>query len=489
LASGAVKTDGAFLDPEKFMPALDKGVIEDLELRLRRYLDSSGGYEELKFLDAGGSAAVYMVRRENGLRAVKVFDPELFTGSSAASSRRRLDVQRRLVEHACPSLIQTYFAAEAEDTAFIEMEFIDWPQLTKLLNVIPDDAVGPLMSQLVGAVRFLESLNIVHRDIKPENIHVSTDFTQLKLLDLGVAREFDLQEENEAAITDAGARRPFLATAQYSPPEYLFRLDEPTKKLWRGLNFYQVGAVLHDLIKKEQLFQHEISMGNRWLVARAVLTKPHVFSDADQNRLSAEKAVALRCLTKDLDTRLALVGWEDFQFDRFDNPLSALKSRLAKGPGHLGELSKEASTARLQFERNTYFKRIIERVRTELLEACGNQLPLTMKADWTNTPSDVSISLMPSKFIGLGIYCRAEWGVDLYENCAHILVGAKLLSPAATDLAFNGVLRPVFEATIGGADDEVVNVVSSEIAKIINSALSRIEAAGEGVELLYDTAV
>lgn len=472
------------------MPALDAKIIQDLEGRLQRFLVSTGGAEEaVKFLDAGGSAAVFKVRREGGLRAVKVFDPALFQGESAAASRRRLDVQRRLIGHGCPSLIQTYFAMEAEGTAFIEMEFVEWPQLTKCLSLVPDDAVGPLMSQLVEAVRFLESLNIVHRDIKPENIHVSPDYKRLTLLDLGVAREFDLQEENDAAVTDAGARRPFLATAQYSSPEYLFRLDEPTQKLWRGLNFYQVGAVLHDLIKKEPLFQHEVALGNRWLVARAVLTKPLSFSDPDTKRLALEKSVALRCLTKDLDTRLSLVGWEDFQFDNSNSALSALKSRLAKGVAHLGSNSQQAAAARLDFERSTYLKRIFERVRTELLEACSNQLPLAMKADWAGAGSDIVFLLTPNKFIGLGLVCRADWGANPYEKRAHILIGAKLLAPGSADSTIAVEFKPVFEATIGGADDEVVAAISNNLAELIATALSRIEAANAAVDTLYDAAI
>ena len=74
------------------------------------------------------------------------------------------------------------------------------------------EAVAPLITQLVEAVRFLEKLDIVHRDIKPENIHVSPDYKYLKLLDLGVAREF--AEDDAGAVTDHGNLRPFLATAQ-----------------------------------------------------------------------------------------------------------------------------------------------------------------------------------------------------------------------------------------------------------------------------------
>ena len=467
------------------MPKLDENIIQDLELRLKRYLDSSGGFQELKFLDAGGSAAVYMVRRNNGLRAVKAFDPELFTGLSAVASKRRLDVQRRLVNHKCPNLIQTYFAAEAEDTAFIEMEFIDWPQLAKCLTKIPDEAIGNLIRQLVAAVIYLESLNIVHRDIKPENIHVSSDFRHLKLLDLGVARGFDLQEENDGTITDTGARRPFLATAQYSSPEYLFRLDEPTPKLWKGLNFYQVGAVLHDLIKKEPLFQYEVSLENRWLVARAVLTKFPSFADADPHRLSTEKSVALRCLTKDIDTRLRLVGWEDFQFGKGGSRLNALKRRLSKGVNHTRCTSVVPTTDRLDFERSTFLKRVFDNVRTELLEVCESQLPLTMEADWKKPKTDIVIQLMLSKSIRLEIVCRAEWKTDVYEKYATLMIGAKFIKPNALDTAFHIDLRPMLEVAIGGTEDEVVNVISNELARVIELALSRIETTEE--DGLYNT--
>ena len=310
---------------EKPMPALEQTVIDDLEGRLKRYLDSRGGYDAPKFLSAGGSAAVFRVEGASGIRAFKAFDPAFLSGTGGAAERRRMDIQRRLIGHSCTTLVQTFRIEEAEGTAFTEMEFIPWPQLTKQLAALPDSAVVPLISQLVDAVKFLETLNIVHRDIKPENIHVSEDFAHLKLLDLGVAREFEFPDSNDAAITDHGNSRPFLATAQYSSPEYLFRLDEPTKRLWNGLNFYQLGAVLHDLIAKRPLFDHEMQLGNRWLVARAVLTKTPTFIDHDPNRLLQLKVLSHRCLVKDLNTRLQLVGWDDFILEDSRDPRAALR--------------------------------------------------------------------------------------------------------------------------------------------------------------------
>lgn len=471
------------------MPALEQKLIDDLKGRLINYLESSGGYESVDFVDAGGSAAIFKVLRSSEVRAIKIFNPDLFSGASAASSKCRIEVQRRLIDHKCPSLIQTYFADESQGTAIVEMEFNEWPQLSKRLAEVPDDSIGRLMGQLVDAVRYLEAMNIVHRDIKPENIHVSDDFKLLKLLDLGVAREFDNSYDNDGAITDAGVERPFLATAQYSSPEYLFRLDEPTEKLWKGLNFYQVGAVLHDLIKKEPIFQHEILLGNRWLVARAVLTKHPSFSDSEPNRLSAEKALALRCLSKDIDTRLSLVGWDEFQFDKSEDPLAALKSKLSKGLGHLGELSKSTSTARLIYERKEYCTRIFERVRTELIAVCGTELPVTMATEYATCPATVTFIVCPEKSILVRVDCNVIWKAGIYEKSALIETGAIYLPNSAEIPQLKALTKPCLEIGIGGAEDETVTAIANSVAGLIGLTLTRIEAAGGELSALQGTSV
>ncbi|MGO8700013.1 MAG: protein kinase domain-containing protein [Limisphaerales bacterium] len=215
------------------MPALDQSVIADLTGRLVKRLGILGiGDPPPKFINAGASAAVFRVETAKGPRAFKVFDPKFLEGDGGPAERKRLDLQRKLVGHSCPYLVTLYNTEEAEGTAFVEMEFCPWPQLSGCLSAVPDDEVPSLISQLVAVVRFLEERNIIHRDIKPENIHISPDFKALKVLDLGVARLFEADESDGAAITDRQHLRPFVATAQYSSPEYLFRLDEPTPRLW-----------------------------------------------------------------------------------------------------------------------------------------------------------------------------------------------------------------------------------------------------------------
>lgn len=463
------------------MPGLDSQTIEDLTERAKRFLDQSGGYEDISFIDAGGSAAVFRVIRKGRTSALKVFDPKFFSGSRGASERRRLEVQRKLIGHSCDSLVQTFCAEEAENTAFVEMEFIEWPQLAKCLANIPDKSVVLLIGQLVEAVRYLEEKNIVHRDIKPENIHVSNDFKHLKLLDLGVSREFDSLDENDAAITDDAQRRPFLATAQYSSPEYLFRLDQPTSKLWKGLNFYQVGAVLHDLINKEPLFGYEISLENRWLVARAVLTKLPSFTTAESDTLSKAKALALRCLCKDIDTRLALVSWEDFNLEGSTDPLSALKGRLSRTTVIQGAQRARSLTEKLNFERIQFLNSLFGNVRAELIGVCGTQLPLEMVISDENTFSEAHFTFSPEFDLNLRCFIRVEWQSGIHEKTALVSLSAQIAAKSKTIDSNSMTFTPVFEISINEDSSNSAVLIASEISLRVVNALDLMETAGEQI--------
>lgn len=473
------------------MPLLEKAVIEDITARLHKYLKALGCYGDPIYLAAGGSAAIFKVSYEDGSRVFKVFNPSFFQEAGGDAERRRLEVQRHLIGHKCPSLVQTYRVDEAENTAFMEMEFIPWPQLTEKLALIPDEAVTSLIMQLVDAVRYLEKHDIVHRDIKPENIHISPDFKCLKLLDLGVAREFSMPESEEAAITDHGNNRPFLATAQYSSPEYLFRLDEPSVNLWKGLNFYQVGAVLHDLIMKKPIFQQEMCLGNRWLVARAVLTKTPSFFDANPHRLASLKALAARCLVKDLDTRLQLVGWGDFVLENTQDPLSELKARLAKGSANSGENVKSSTAARLEFDRDNFAVQFTSQVRNELIASCGAKMPFAMTSPVPNTPPVFKFSFPKGSDISIACDLTVKWGDELYCRTATIELSARLVVVGYSGQQTPFKSKVICALTIGEAEEQAIHCTSNEIGALIIHGLDVIDGAGDhsglnGVDLLQN---
>lgn len=451
------------------MPDLSAEMIEDLTGRLSKFLSTKQGYSGIEFINAGGSAAVYKVGTPYGVRAFKVFDPKFVNDEESSKEKQRLALQERLINHDCETLVQTYSIETAEGTAFVEMEFVAWPQLKKNLKNVPDEAVTQLIKQLVQAVRFLENLNIVHRDIKPENIHVSTDWSRLKLLDLGVVREFD--PGPDAAETDQGNLRLFLATAQYSSPEYLFRLDEPSATLWYALNFYQVGAVLHDLVMKEAIFQPEIDTGNRWLVAKAVLTKMPSFTDGNSARLAPLKSLARKCLTKDMDIRLQLVDWNDFSLLDSSETLISLRKRLSSR--HVQ--GEEGDLRQLAFDRDQFRDSLVAKVREQLISTCKTDLPLKFYSSAPGEQQSSDFVLNPLDGAYIGIRVILDWQTGLYLKTASVKVSAGIFTNDK-EMGFSNLTQPtICCVSIESNPEESALDICTAIAEVTGHALDIID--------------
>ncbi|MFM0347266.1 protein kinase domain-containing protein [Paraburkholderia sp. RL17-347-BIC-D] len=462
------------------MPALDQEVIDDLQARLTSFLDKkSGDYSAPEFVDAGGSAAVFKVTCNGEPRALKAFDPKFLSGPSGAAERRRMEVQRKLIGHDCPCLVRMFDIVEAEGTAFTEMEFLEWPQLGKSLVDVPDSQVTALIAQLVDAVRYLEVRNIVHRDIKPENIHISPDFKQLKLLDLGVAREIIIADGEDATLTDVGNRRPFVATAQYSSPEYLFRLDAPDGKLWKGLNIYQVGAVLHDLIMKRPLFAEEVAMDNRWLVARAVLTKSPSFAEPNVGRLAGLKALASRCLAKDVDVRLQTVDWNDFSFGHVVDPISRLKERLHKVTANVSGLAQQAYDAKLSVDKEAFERRFTESLRSGLIDACAGNVRVALRPPQPQGEQAYRFEFSISEAARVYCFVAIEWLSGLENRTANIRYWAFIADAQASMATVTCVPRVACTATIESTESEAEYTTSSALAAAFIAGLDLVESGAD----------
>ena len=271
----------------------------------------------------GNSATVYRVTRGQRHAALKIYHPRFFVDDKGEVEKRRLLDQMTLKSHGHPNLIDFLDAGSIEDTYFLLMEFHPWPSLDRRLHMIDRNHIAGVISKIAAAAEFLEQRDWVHRDIKPANVLVSDDCQNVKLLDLGVMRT--ISADDSAPETDHGYALPFVATAQYSSRAYLFRESPATEDMWRALTFYQLGAVLYDLLMKRPLFDSEVQTLNRYRVAAAVLLKtPDVYA-ADV--LPWLVTLARNCLVKDDDLRLTRVRWSSFHPDRRSN-VAELRARL-----------------------------------------------------------------------------------------------------------------------------------------------------------------
>ena len=273
--------------------------------------NSQDGWELIDEIGSGNSASVYKLVSDDRTAALKIYEPRFFEGDKAVVEKRRVIDQMSLKGHGHSNLIDFFHAGEIDSTYFLLMEYLPWKSLDQRIDTIERTEIAGIISKIAAAAEYLEKRNFVHRDIKPENILISDDDQKVKLLDLGVMRPISTESSGG---TDHGYALPFVATAQYSSPAYLFRDGEPTEDMWKALTFYQLGAVLHDLLMKYPLFVNEIRTQNRYRVAAAVqLIIPEVrASDAP----SWLVALARDCLVKDDTLRLSRVNWNRFHVDR-----------------------------------------------------------------------------------------------------------------------------------------------------------------------------
>jgi serine/threonine protein kinase len=225
------------------------------------------------FIAAGNSAAVFNVEHpKQGPVAIKIYDPSFFSGDNALIEEKRIRLQENLRAHGNEYLIEILEVGKIieANTWYLMMELCPWRTLEDQLSRVPDSSVEELLRQLVSAVQFLEDKGLVHRDIKPANIAINDDFTKVKLLDLGVMRHISPSEGNG---TDGDEKKRFIATAQYSSPEYLTREELAGDAGFQALNVYQIGAVLHDLIMKKAIFAEEAATLNKYILYKAITTK------------------------------------------------------------------------------------------------------------------------------------------------------------------------------------------------------------------------
>uniref|UniRef100_A0A8C5DLB3 Mitogen-activated protein kinase 15 n=1 Tax=Gouania willdenowi TaxID=441366 RepID=A0A8C5DLB3_GOUWI len=153
-------------------------------------------------------------------------------------------------------------------------EFGDHPNIVKLLNVIraqndkdiylifeymdtdlhavikkgtllKDIHKRYVMYQLLKAVKYLHSGNVIHRDHKPSNVLLDADCV-VKLCDFGLARSLNqIQEDSQnPPLTE------YVATRWYRAPEILLGSTRYTK----GVDMWSLGCILGEMLLGKAVF-------------------------------------------------------------------------------------------------------------------------------------------------------------------------------------------------------------------------------------------
>jgi formylglycine-generating enzyme required for sulfatase activity len=210
------------------------------------------GYRILEVLGRGGMGVVYLAEQMALGRNVAI---KLLPASSAQDEAavQRFQRESRLIaslQH--PNIVTTYDAGERAGRHYLVMEYVDGPDLERLLKETGpfevDQAVQCIREAGVG-LSYAHGKGIVHRDVKPSNLLFDRTHNVVKVADLGLARLTQgagLMPNSRSSATGA----QLVGTFDYMAPEQIL---DPQSADARS-DVYSLGCTLYRLLTGEPVF-------------------------------------------------------------------------------------------------------------------------------------------------------------------------------------------------------------------------------------------
>ncbi|MDN5287148.1 MAG: serine/threonine protein kinase [Mucilaginibacter sp.] len=203
------------------------------------------GLENMGALRTGGQGSVYKGRRYGPIiTAVKLLPTPIHTESTDDKNFRNFQNEveklKKVNEEPNPNVVKILNSGITESGSFpfIEMEFIDGPDLEDLLKP-PHEAIFTikeiikLADQLANALSHCHKVSVKHGDIKSNNVKFNIHTGNYVLLDFGLSAMSD--DQRRTSIRHAGAIE-FMAPEQNEGLMY-FQTD-----------VYSYGIILYELI-------------------------------------------------------------------------------------------------------------------------------------------------------------------------------------------------------------------------------------------------
>lgn len=144
-------------------------------------------------------------------------------------------------------------------------------------QALGDEHIQYFVYQMIRALKYMHSAEVLHRDLKPSNILVNST-CDLKICDFGLARGIEAEDTtaNPPDLTE------YVVTRWYRAPEIMLACRTYTK----AVDVWSIGCIFAELLGRKPLFPGEDYMGQLRLIAD-VLGTP---SDDDLHFVSSEKA-------------------------------------------------------------------------------------------------------------------------------------------------------------------------------------------------------
>jgi mitogen-activated protein kinase 1/3 len=166
----------------------------------------------LKILGQGSYGAVCSaIHKPSGKKvAIKKMDGVFEDDIDCKRILREVNLLRKLNHPYVITVIDVLEPRDREkfDTIYVVLELAesDLKKVIKSAIHLQIKHISTLIYNLLCAVKYLHSANVLHRDLKPANVLVNEDCS-VKICDFGLARSISGVENTSLMINGAGGRR------------------------------------------------------------------------------------------------------------------------------------------------------------------------------------------------------------------------------------------------------------------------------------------
>ena len=198
----------------------------------------------LKELARGGMAAIFIAYQRTLKRqiAVKILPKSLLTPLAAELFQQEAE-SAAILSH--PNIVTIYEVGEVEGFLFITMQLVKGRSLFDYItmarkHVLPSKRILPLkatikiITDVLDALDYAHSQDIIHRDIKPANILIEAHTKRPIVSDFGLATTTRGPEQDSSVIT---------GTPTYMSPEQI--LNDPAGG---RTDIYATGVMLFEML-------------------------------------------------------------------------------------------------------------------------------------------------------------------------------------------------------------------------------------------------
>ncbi|ETV97401.1 AGC protein kinase, variant 2 [Aphanomyces invadans] len=207
-------------------------------------------FEMLNVLGRGSFGAVMMVRykQDGRIFAIKILKKSAMDSTDMQNAMEERQILQRLKHPYVSSLV---FAFQTSERLYLGMKFYAAGDLFYHLNQkgggLPLADARLYAAELVLAISYLHSLNILYRDLKPSNIMIDEE-GHIGIVDFGLSKQH-IQGSSHGVKTLSG-------TAEYVAPEALVQTADGTRDYGKAYDWWSFGIVLYEMIVGVSPFYH-----------------------------------------------------------------------------------------------------------------------------------------------------------------------------------------------------------------------------------------